>query len=158
MHSERRLVDAVCHATDLFHSKVLSVFFFLILKCKCHHGCGAQHLGQSQHTLNIRYAHGRNKLRFEYAVFMLNVNIGQLLAHCGIRPVPGASTLGNLHVLFRHFLSLNHAHNGQVFPPQVQQPPQPAAPPAQHQAQTMQAPVQAPMQAQAPMHMGTVPT
>jgi hypothetical protein len=75
---------------------------------------------------------------------MLNVNIGQLLAHCGIRPVQGASTLGNLHVLMRHFLTLNHAHaNGQILPPQqaIPQQQQQPAPMVKQQPPLPQAPL-----------------
>jgi hypothetical protein len=88
---------------------------------------------------------------------MLNVNIGQLLAHCGIRPVPGASTLGNLHVLMRHFLTLNHAHaNGQILPPQQAIPQQQQQYQQQQQQQQQPAPMvkQQPPLPQAPLPTG----
>eukprot|EP00038_Savillea_parva_P009009 m.180643 g.180643 ORF g.180643 m.180643 type:complete len:481 (-) comp15052_c0_seq1:219-1661(-) len=61
------------------------------------------------------YAHGRNKGRFENAVTMLNLNIEQLLSHCGIKGSGEANPLAQLHVLMRHFFQLNHAHtSGQL--------------------------------------------
>ena len=54
------------------------------------------------------FVKGKDRLYFEYAVYLLNKNIAQLRWLCGLNTTDLAATLPNLSSLLQHLLALPH--------------------------------------------------
>lgn len=56
------------------------------------------------------YSKGKERLQFDYGVFLLNKNIQQLLNHCMLQPTDARNTLPNLRMLVVHYTNLHQQH------------------------------------------------
>jgi len=56
------------------------------------------------------YSVKKERLQFDYGVFLLNKNIQQLLNHCMLQPADARNTLPNLRMLLVHYINLHQQH------------------------------------------------